>query len=37
MKVKLIGKDPDAGKEMVGRDGDEMLGWYHRPDGHEFE
>ena len=37
----LTGKDPDAGKdwrqEEKGMTEDEMVGWYHRLDGHEFE
>ena len=37
----LIGKDPDAGKdwrqEEKGMTEDEMVGWYHQFDGHEFE
>ena len=37
----LIGKDPDAGKdwrrEEKGTTEDEMVGWHHRLDGHEFE
>ena len=37
----LIGKDPDAGKdwgqEEKGMTEDEMAGWPHRLDGHEFE
>ena len=36
----LIGKDPDAGKDWGQEKGiteDEMVGWHHRPDGHEFE
>ena len=37
----LIGKDPDAGKdwgqEEKGITEDEMVGWHHRLDGHEFE
>ena len=37
----LIGKDPDAGKdwrrEEKGITEDEMIGWQHRLDGHEFE
>ena len=37
----LIGKDPDAGKdwrqEEKGTTEDEMVGWHHQPDGHEFE
>ena len=35
------GKDPDAGKdggqEEKGMTEDEMVGWHHRLDGHEFE
>ena len=41
MKSPLIGKDPDAGKdggqEEKGTTEDEMVGWYHRLDGCEFE
>ena len=37
----LIGKDPDAGKdwkqEEKGTIKDEMIGWHHWFDGHEFE
>ena len=37
----LIGKDPDAGKdwrqEEKGTAEDEMVGWHHRLNGHEFE
>ena len=37
----LIGKDPDAGKdwrqEEKGTTEDEMIGWHHQLDGHEFE
>ena len=37
----LSGKDPDAGKdwsqEETGMTEDEMVGWHHRLDGHEFE
>ena len=37
----LIGKDTDAGKdwrqEEKGTRKDEMVGWHHRLDGHEFE
>ena len=37
----LIGKDPDAGRdwgqEEKGMTEDEMAGWHHRLDGHEFE
>ena len=41
MKNLLIGKDPDAGKdrrwEDKGTTEDEMVGWHHQFDGHEFE
>ena len=47
MKSQFTGKDPDAGKDLdAGNDGgqeekgtteDEMVGWYHGLDGHEFE
>jgi len=37
----LIGKDPDAGQdwrqEKKGTTEDELVGWHHRLDGHEFE
>ena len=36
----LIGKDPNAGKDWrweKGKTEDEMVGWHHRLDGHEFE
>ena len=37
----LIWKDPDAGKdwrqEEKGTTEDEMIGWHHRVDGHEFK
>ena len=37
----LIGKDPDAGKdwgqEEKGTTEDEMVGWHHQFDGHEFQ
>ena len=37
---RLIGKDSDAGtdwgQEEKGMTGDEIVGWYHRLDGHEF-
>ena len=37
----LIGKDPDAGRdwgqEEKGMTEDEMTGWHHQLDGHEFE
>ena len=40
-KNRLIGKDPDAGKdwrqEENGTTEDEIVGWHHRLDGHEFE
>ena len=40
-KSRLIGKDPDAGKdweqEEEGTTEDEMAGWHHRLNGHEFE
>ena len=41
VKNRLIGKDPDAGKdrrqEEKGMTEDEMVGWYHRLNGHESE
>ena len=40
-KSGLIGKDPDAGRdweqEEKGTTKDEMAGWHHRLNGHEFE
>ena len=40
-KSRLIGKDPDAGKERrqeeMGTTENEMVGWHHRLDGHEFQ
>ena len=40
VKSRLIGKDPDAGrdwgKEQKGTTEDEMAGWHHQLDGHEF-
>ena len=39
-KNRLIRKDPDAGKDWMQEEGmieDEMLGWHHWLDGHEFE
>ena len=40
MKSQLIGKDSDAGKdrgqEEKGVTEDEMVGWHHQLDGHEF-
>ena len=41
VKNQLIGKDPDAGKawgqEEKEMTEDEMAGWHHRLNGHEFE
>ena len=41
VKSWLIGKDPDAGRdwgqEEKGITEDEMAGWHHRLDGHEYE
>ena len=41
VKVWLIGKDSDVGKdwrqEEKGTTEDEMVGWHHRLNGHEFE
>ena len=40
-KSQLIGKDPDAGKDWgqkeKGATEDEMVGWHHQVNGHEFE
>ena len=40
-KNKLLGKDPDAGKEWrqeeKGKTEDEIVGWHHQLDGQEFE
>ena len=40
-KSRLIGKDPDAGRdwgqEEKGTTKDEMAGWHHRLNGQEFE
>ena len=40
-KTWLTGKDPDAwkvwGQEEKGMTEDEMVGWHHQLDGHEFE
>ena len=33
----LIGKDPDWRREEKGTTEDEMVGWHHRLNGHEFE
>ena len=41
MKNGLIGKDPDAGKDRMqeekGKTEEEMVGWHHQLDRHEFE
>ena len=41
VKSRLIGKDPGAGRdwgqEEKGTTEDEMAGWHHRLDEHEFE
>ena len=41
VKSLLIRKDPDAGRdwgqEEKGMTEDEMAGWHHRLNGHEFE
>ena len=41
VKSRLIGKDPDAGKDWrqkeKGETEDEMVGWHHWLNGHEFE
>ena len=41
VKNQFIGKDPDAGQgwrqEEKGTTEDEMVGWHHWLDGHEFE
>ena len=41
VKNWLIGKNPDAGEEWrqeeKGTGEDEMVGWHHRLDGHEFK
>ena len=40
VKSRLIGKDSDAGRDWGQEEKrtteDEMAGWYHRLDGHEF-
>ena len=40
-KSQLIGKYPDAGKDQRQEDKgvaeDEIVGWHHRLNGHEFE
>ena len=41
VKSRLIGKDPDAGKDWGQEDKwatqGQIIGWYHRLNGHEFE
>ena len=41
VKSQLIGKDPDAGndwgQEEKGTIEEEMVGWHHQLNGHEFE
>ena len=41
MKSRLIGKDPDAGKDRRQEEKemteDEMVEWHHQLNGHEFE
>ena len=41
VKNQLSGKDPDAGKDRrqkeKGITEEEMVGWHHRLNGHEFE
>ena len=41
MKSRHIGKDPDAGKDggqkEEGPTENEMVGWHHSLNGHEFE
>ena len=41
VKSQLIGKDPDAGKDLrqeeKGMTEDEVVGWCHQPNGREFE
>ena len=40
-RVASLEKDPDAGRDWMqeekGMTVDEMAGWHHRLDGHEFE
>ena len=40
-KSRLVGKDPDAGKDWGQEEKqtteDEMAGWHHRLNGYEFE
>ena len=38
-RTNSVGKDPDAGKDRrqeKGMTDDEMIGWHHRLNGHEF-
>ena len=40
MKSQVIGKDPDGerlGQEEKGMTEDEMVGWQHQLNGHEFD
>ena len=41
VKSRLTGKDPDAGRdwrqEKKGTTEDEMVGWHHQLNGHEFD
>ena len=40
VKSQLIRKDPEAGKDLRQEKGmaeDEMVGWHHLLDGHDFE
>ena len=41
MQTQLVGKDPDAGKDQRQEEKrtteDEMVGWHHQLNGHEFE
>ena len=41
VKSQLIRKDPDAGKDLSQEEKemteDEMVGWHHQLNGHEFE
>ena len=41
VKNQITGKDPDPGKdwkqEEKGTTEDEMVGWHHRLNGHEYE
>ena len=41
LKLKLLRKDPDAGKDWRQEEKqiteDELVGWHHQLNGHEFE